>query len=80
MTIDDSPGTYRRLNVTLADGIAVVELARPGKANALDLLRDELPRKRVKGTVGTGSMNDPYMPLEAKLNLTGRALAIIADY
>jgi len=50
------------------------------KANALDLLRDELPRKRVKGIVGTGSMNDPYMPLEAKLNLTGRALAIIADY
>ena len=50
------------------------------KANALDLLRDELPRKRVKGTVGTGSMNDPYMPLEAKLNLTGRALEIIADY
>jgi len=50
------------------------------KANALDLLRDELPRKRVKGTVGTGSMNDPYMPLEAKLNLTGRALEIIADH
>jgi DNA repair photolyase len=50
------------------------------KANALDLLRDELPRKRVKGTIGTGSMNDPYMPLEAKLNLTGRALEIIADH
>ena len=50
------------------------------KANALDLLREELPRKRVKGTVGTGSMNDPYMPLEAKLNLTGRALEIIADH
>jgi len=50
------------------------------KTNALDLLRDELPRKRVKGTVGTGSMNDPYMPLEAKLNLTGRALEIIADH
>jgi DNA repair photolyase len=50
------------------------------KANALDLLRDELPRKRVKGTVGTGSMNDPYMPLEAKLNLIGRALEIITDY
>jgi DNA repair photolyase len=49
------------------------------KANALDLLRDELARKRVKSTIGTGSMNDPYMPLEAKLNLTGRALEIIAD-
>ncbi len=49
------------------------------KANALDLLRDELPRKRVKGTVGTGSMNDPYMPLEAEVNLTGSALEIIAE-
>jgi len=48
------------------------------KANALDLLRDELPRKRVKGTIGTGSMNDPYMPLEAKHRLTRGALEIIA--
>jgi len=48
------------------------------KVNALDLLRDELPRKRVKGTVGTGSMNDPYMPLEAQRGLTRGALAIIA--
>jgi DNA repair photolyase len=50
------------------------------KANAIDLLRKELARKRVKGTVGTGSMNDPYMPLEAKLNLTGRALAVLAEF
>ena len=50
------------------------------KANAPDLLRAELARKRVKGTIGTGSMNDPYMPLEKKLQLTGRALAIIADF
>ena len=50
------------------------------KTNALDLLRDELPRKRVKGTVGTGSMNDPYMPLERTVNLTGRALEIIAAH
>jgi DNA repair photolyase len=48
------------------------------KVNALDLLRDELPCKRVKGTVGTGSMNDPYMPLEAQRGLTRGALAIIA--
>jgi len=33
------------------------------KTNAIDLLREELARKRVKGTIGTGSMNDPYMPL-----------------
>ena len=49
------------------------------KVNAIDLLRDELPRKRVKGTIGTGSMNDPYMPLEAKRNLTSQALQVIAE-
>ncbi|HSO26485.1 MAG TPA: radical SAM protein [Anaerolineales bacterium] len=50
------------------------------KANAPELLRAELARKRVKGTIGTGSMNDPYMPIEKKLNLTGRALAVIAEF
>lgn len=50
------------------------------KTNAIDLLRSELSRKRVKGTIGTGSMNDPYMPVEKKLNLTGRALEAIADF
>src|SRR5512136_875013 len=50
------------------------------KANAIDLLRKELARKRVRGTVGTGSMNDPYMPLEATVNLTRRALEVIAEF
>jgi DNA repair photolyase len=50
------------------------------KVNAIELLEDELSRKRVKGTIGTGSMNDPYMPLEEKLDLTGRALEVIARY
>jgi DNA repair photolyase len=50
------------------------------KANAIDLLRNELPRKRVKGTIGTGSMNDPYMPLEAERRLTRRALKVIAEF
>jgi DNA repair photolyase len=49
------------------------------KVNAIDLLRDELPRKRIIGTVGTGSMNDPYQPLEATRNLTGQALHVIAE-
>jgi DNA repair photolyase len=49
------------------------------KVNAIDLLRKELPRKRVKGVVGTGSMNDPYMPLEKQYRLTGRALEVIAE-
>ncbi len=50
------------------------------KANALALLRRELPRKRVKGYVGTGSMNDPYMPLEREVRLTRGALAILAEF
>lgn len=48
------------------------------KANAIDLLTDRLPRLRVKGTIGTGSMNDPYQPLEKKIGLTRRALEVIA--
>lgn len=47
------------------------------KANAIDLLTDELVRKRVIGTIGTGSMNDPYMPLERRVGLTRRALEAI---
>ncbi len=50
------------------------------KANAIDLLRQELARKRVKGVIGTGAMNDPYMPVERDLNLTGRALEVIAQF
>ena len=50
------------------------------KANAIDLLRDELSRKRVKGTIGTGSMNDPYMPIEAQRKLTRQALQVIAEF
>jgi DNA repair photolyase len=49
------------------------------KTNAPDLLSNELPRKRMKGTIGTGSMNDPYMPIEKKRKLTQRALEIIAE-
>ena len=49
------------------------------KTNAVDLLRSELARKRIKGTIGTGSMNDPYMPIEKKRNLTGRSLEVIAE-
>lgn len=44
------------------------------KANALELLERELPRKRRKGVVGLGSMNDAYMPLERERRLTRRAL------
>jgi DNA repair photolyase len=50
------------------------------KVNAIDLLRKELASKRVKGTVGTGSMQDPYTPSEARLNMTGQALEVLARF
>ena len=50
------------------------------KVNALELLDRELPRKRLRGVVGTGSMNDPYMPLEKHYQLTRQALALIAKH
>jgi len=50
------------------------------KENAPDLLDRELSRKRIKGTIGTGSMNDPYMPIEAGQRLTRRILEIIARH
>ena len=49
------------------------------KVNALDLLADVLPRKRMRGTIGFGSMNDPYMPVEREYQLTGKALEIISS-
>ena len=49
------------------------------KVNTIDLLADLLPRKRIRGTIGTGSMNDPYMPVEKRYNLTGQALNVIAE-
>jgi DNA repair photolyase len=39
-----------------------------------------LASKRVKGTVGTGAMQDPYTPSEARLNMTGQALDVIAQW
>lgn len=49
------------------------------KSNAITLLEKELSsRQRTKGTVGTGSMNDPYMPLEKETGLTRQALQCIA--
>ena len=49
------------------------------KANAVALLQRELAGKRVIGTIGTGSMNDPYMPLEKEVRLTHSALVVIAE-
>jgi len=50
------------------------------KVNAIDLLRNELRRKRIRGVIGTGSMNDPYMPIETETRLAAQALNGIAEY
>jgi DNA repair photolyase len=50
------------------------------KVNAPELLANELTHKRIKGTIGTGSMNDPYMPLESEIQLTRRVLKVISRF
>ena len=50
------------------------------KENALLLLEKELKSKRERGTIGFGSMNDPYMPVEKSEELTRRALQLVRRY
>ena len=50
------------------------------KRNALPLLEQALRRKRRPCMIGTGSMSDPYLPLEAERGLTRGALELIRDY
>lgn len=44
------------------------------KLRADDLLENTLKRKRRKGMISTGSMTDPYVPLEKELEMTRRCL------
>lgn len=50
------------------------------KENALQKLEEALKRKRKKCMIGTGSMSDPYLPLEAELCHTRKALELILRY
>ena len=50
------------------------------KENALQIIRDELRRKVKTGVISTGSMSDPYNPLEEKHKLTRNALELINAY
>ena len=50
------------------------------KENALVLLEDALRRKRKPFMISTGSMTDPYIPLETKLEFTRGALLLIEKY
>lgn len=50
------------------------------KENAIELLEDALRRKRRKCMIGTGSMTDPYIPLEMEIGNVRKALSLIYDY
>lgn len=50
------------------------------KENALQLLEAALRSKRSPCMIGTGSMSDPYIPLEEALQMTRRALELIDRY
>ena len=48
--------------------------------NGLSLLEDALRRKKKPCMIGTGSMSDPYMPLERQLGYTRKMLELIYKY
>ena len=50
------------------------------KANAIELLERELRRKHSRCMLSTGSMTDPYIPLEEELGSVRRALALAHRY
>ena len=50
------------------------------KENAIELLENALLRKRSKCMLGTGSMTDPYIPLETELQNVRKALLLAEQY
>lgn len=50
------------------------------KTNAVKLLKNELQNGRRKGTIGTGSMSDPYTISEKKYLLTRNCLKVISEH
>lgn len=50
------------------------------KRNAVQILEQQLRRKRNKCMIGTGSMCDPYLPLENELQLTRQCIERIDKY
>ncbi|MDE5938429.1 MAG: radical SAM protein [Lachnospiraceae bacterium] len=50
------------------------------KENAMELLEYALKHKRQKCMIGTGSMTDPYIPLEMELEHVRKALSLIYGY
>ena len=50
------------------------------KINSAQLLKKKLVSISTKRTIGTGSMSDPYEPVESKYKLTRSCLQLIAKY
>lgn len=50
------------------------------KENAIELLEYALRRRRKRCMIGTGSMTDPYIPLEMETGNVRKALSLIAQY
>lgn len=50
------------------------------KKDALRIIRDDLRRKVKTGVVATGSMSDPYNPLEKELKLTRHGLELLSAF
>lgn len=50
------------------------------KANAIELLENALKRKRSKCMLATGSMTDPYIPLENEIGNVRNALSLAYQY
>ena len=50
------------------------------KENAIELLESALRRKRSKCMLGTGSMTDPYIPLEDEIDNVRKALSLAYKY
>lgn len=50
------------------------------KANAIELLEKALKRKRTKCMLSTGSMTDPYIPLESEIGNVRKALSLADQY
>ena len=51
-----------------------------GKEDALNILEQELSKKRHKGVIGIGAMSDTYNPQELKYEQTRGALKLISKY
>lgn len=50
------------------------------KENSIEIIENDLRKKRKKGVIGTGAMSDPYNPFEKKYELTRKALELVDKY